>query len=192
MSNRQGGPRGRNQPQRRARNASVRRLNRYQRWIGLTLIGLTTPAGIAAIIIGDTYSMQGGPCYDGTGTQYTVAPKRFLLAAGIIQVVFGILYAIGQCFKGKKWLNSLNGLTGCLILFYLVWAIIGSIMYYQQFSDECKDESIGIMILSWCIINIGVIILTFGICCIICLIPIGDDGQRRGGRRERDPLLQSV
>ena len=188
MSN---GPRGRNQARRRSRAASIRRLNRYQRWIGVTLISLTTPSAIAAIVIGDTYTMQTSPCFD--ATQYIIAPKRYLLIAGIIQLVFGIFYAIGQCFKAKRWLNSLNGLTGCLTLFYLTWAIIGSIMYYQQFNDQCKDESIAKMILSWCIINISVIILTIGIFCIICFIPIGDNNNsQRRGQRERDPLLQSV
>ena len=175
-----GGRGGINQPRRRRHEIAMRKYNRFQRRIGLTLIALSIPTAIAAIIIGETYTMQTSPCY---GPIYIIAPKRYLCIVGIIQLVFGIFYAIGQCSKRKKWLNSLNGLTGCLLIYYIVWAIIGLIMYDNQFNDQCKQEIIAKMILSWCIINISLTGLVFIITCIVCMIP---------ERPERDPLLAPV
>ena len=57
----------------------------------------------------------------------------------------------------------------CVFIFHLIWAGIGLYIYNDQMNSSCKQESIGKMILAWCIIQycgIGLALccLCFGFC----------------------------
>jgi len=180
-------------PPRLTRQQSVQRIQENQQGLGLGLNCCTLPAAIAALIIASQTDWDDSPCNDETA--YTIDLINFLYIAGGIQVGFAGLYTLGQCCKAEECLKAMSGSVACLSAFYFAWAIIGLYMYDQQMSDECKSSDIGIMILSWSVIDIAIRALA---CCCICFficcagtLALFDDGTNTR-RREQDPLLSSV
>lgn len=183
---------GNPQPRLNRQQSVHQRLEQNQQQIGGGLNCCTLPAAIAALIIAGNSDWENSSCND--GTTYTIDPVTFLYVAGGVQVGFAFFYFLGQYCKQDNCMKSLNGLTGALSLFYFIWAIIGLIMYDNQFSDDCKKHNVSLMILAWCIIDIairGLICcgLTCFICCAGCIAILGDDNANRASS---DPLLSAV
>ena len=121
------------------------------------------PAAIAAIVIASQYDKETSPCNDGN-PKYLVDLVTFLYVAGGIQCGFSALYFLGLCSQKESCMKSLNQIYSCLGLFFFAWSVVGLIIYDQQMSKQCQNEPIGIMILSWCVIQLA---LGVAICCCI-------------------------
>ena len=150
-------------PPRLTRQESVRRVQENKSEISACINCCSFPAAIAAIVIASTYDYDGSPC---DGTNYTIDLVTFLYVAGCISVGYTGLFCIGFAFQSEDCLKSLSGLGLPLSLFYLAWSIIGVVMYVDQMSDSCQSESIALMIISFCGIELGVRALT---CCCLCV-----------------------
>lgn len=148
------------------RQASVQRIQENQDNVGGCISFCYLPAAIAAIIIAKQYDESSSAC---AGKQYTVDLVDFLLIAGGIQIGYSVLYFLGLCLRQESCMKGLNQCYSCIGLFFFAWSVIGLVIYDQQMSSECQNEPIGIMILSWSVIQLT---LGFAICCCICIVLI--------------------
>eukprot|EP01083_Nonionella_stella_P145238 454725_1 len=103
---------------------------------------LMVPA-IVAMIIAAVYEKSTSPC-DG---RYTMDLDTFLFVVGGVKIVYGLYYV---------WNGGSTGNVACYdaveAVVLVIMAIIGLVMRDNQFSDECQDEPIADMILTWSII----------------------------------------
>ena len=132
---------------------------------------------IVAVVIASEYN-ENAAC----GTQepeggYTIDLVTFLNVAGYLAIAWGGFILVCNCFARCAFGNDeeaqlkcqqiLLAPALCILLFNISWASVGLYMYDNEFTDGCKDTSIGKMILAWSIIQIGGIGLV--LCCACCL-----------------------
>eukprot|EP01084_Bolivina_argentea_P102654 183887_1 len=137
----------------------------------ITLIWLA-PA-IASVVIATEYDESTSPCRFDT---YTIGLRYFLLCVGGVHLVHFALHTIGiccnTCFTSsedrKKYQPCVNAVICCILIFDLLMAIIGTIMYTQQMNDLCQTQDIGKMILAWCVVNF--VIIGISCCCVTCYV----------------------
>ena len=202
-----------------ARQQSIERIQEKKNEIGLSFIWCGFPAAIAALVIAGSTDWDSSPC--NIDITYILDPVDFLTITGAIQVTFAVCYMLvfcntlccyGPCCfcmkiprcQKDEFSKFFFSSTLVISIFFIVWAILGLLMFFIQFNDECKSEPIALMILSWSIIYIALMILTFFsmglfICCNMCIAWIRpnndnnrDNIQERDIRRERESLLSSV
>eukprot|EP01083_Nonionella_stella_P004732 13755_1 len=144
------------------------------------LLVISSPA-IAAVIIAAQYDKNTSAC-GADGETYLVDPDIYLYVAGGVQLGMFVIYSLSQmlallCCGEELWLTVketlmrnqiLHCISLCYPLFHIAWACIGIYIYTEEMSDACQDEDVGVMMLSWIIIEF---VLVFGlICCCGCLI----------------------
>ena len=143
--------------------------------IATYLLLIASAPAIAAVIIASQYDENNNSCND--GTKYLIHPQTYLYVAGGVQLAMSIIYFFTQivafvCFSPAIWESikffMSQGLcrliSSCYPLWHLIWACIGIYIYIAEMSENCQNEDIGIMILSWCIIEF------IGVCCISCIV----------------------
>eukprot|EP01084_Bolivina_argentea_P072353 131372_1 len=113
---------------------------------------------IAAIVIAADYDEKTSAC--GNPDDYTINLQTFLYLGGGTQIVYGVISMALRCIG-----TGTERSDGCEGLFLLVLAIIGLVMWDNQFSEECQEEPIAKMILAWSVIPFCAMGL---ICIIIC------------------------
>eukprot|EP01084_Bolivina_argentea_P110531 197327_1 len=125
---------------------------------------LMVPA-IAAMIIAAVYDKSTSPCgvpYCGSRQtcSYTIHDlDLFLSIVGTLQIVYGLYYLyVARTIVGKGSPGRFDVLEG---LFLFIMAIIGFIMWFNQFSDACKGQPVAIMILTWSIIPFVHLVVAF-------------------------------
>ncbi len=125
---------------------------------------MLSPA-VASLVIALQYDKNTSPC---NATSFTTDKgffcstgnglKCFLMTAGILQIsqfCFGTLLLLIDVFFEINGVKAGNRGGGCLGIFYMVWAIIGVVMYENQMSEECQQEAIGKMVLLWSVIQLS-------------------------------------
>eukprot|EP00483_Globobulimina_turgida_P009010 UN09028 len=92
--------------------------------------------------------------------------QLFLYIGGYIQIGFIAFRLLITCCsypcsdqERKKCLECVNCPQCLIAMFNMAWAGIGLYIYTQQMSTKCQKEQIGIMILSWSIIQFAVVVL---------------------------------
>eukprot|EP01083_Nonionella_stella_P299136 1015074_1 len=115
-------------------------------------------AAIAALIIVATYDKDASPCND--GTDYTVDLQRFLQAGSGVQMIYFAFWS----HKAPDFTGVYECVRVFILLFLCAWSIIGSVMYNDQMSKECQDESIAKMILWWSVIPFCIVLVGRGRC----------------------------
>ena len=133
---------------------------------------LLLPSAIAAVIIASQYDDQSTPSCHNDNTNYLIDLPLFLYIGGYIQIGFCALRLLINCCsygcdkKEKTECRKCIDCPGCLIgIFNLIWAGIGFYIY-STMNKQCQQTSIGIMILSWSIIQYAFVVLL--ILCAIC------------------------
>ena len=130
---------------------------------------MVLPAAISCLVIGNEYANDPA-CSDG---DYTVDLVTFLIVAGVSQLAaIGLLFCLRICcfemdedFEREYVLAVLLCIFSIWILFDIIWAVVGMIIYCNDMSDECRNQSIGIMIVSWSIIQ-------FVFCMLTCIAAV--------------------
>eukprot|EP01083_Nonionella_stella_P013032 36783_1 len=100
---------------------------------------------IAAVVIAFDYDEKSSPC--GNPNDYTINLQYFLWIGGGTQILYGVYYIAVRCV-GRATGTS----DSCEGLWLLIWAIIGLVMWDNQFSVACQGEPIAQMILAWSVI----------------------------------------
>eukprot|EP01083_Nonionella_stella_P316648 1149194_1 len=134
------------------------------------LLVISSPA-IAAVIIAAQYDKNTSAC-GADGETYLVDPDIYLYVAGGVQLGMFVIYSLFQmlgllCCGEELWLKVKETVLGnpkrhCIFMFYhlfhialvIVWALTGFYIYRQEMSDACQDEDVGVMMLSWIIIEL--------------------------------------
>ena len=133
---------------------------------------LMLPAGVAALAIANETSDTESECF---GREYIIDLQSFLnLAAAIPMASAGLTFCVSRISKHSK-NDGIHNITGylmwvpccCVVLFSVIWAVIGVIMYSSQMSSACQKESSGKMVLAWCIIQFCLLLAA---CCGICSV----------------------
>ena len=122
---------------------------------------MVLPAAISCLVIGNEYANDPA-CSDGN---YTVNLIPFLIVAGVSQLAaIGLLFCLRICcFEIDEDIECeyvLLCIFSIWILFDIIWAVIGMVIYCNEMSDKCRNQSIGIMIVSWSIIQFVFCMLT--------------------------------
>lgn len=143
-----------------------------QQQVGTGCILCLVPIAIAAIVIALKYDPSISICGI---NEYMIDLKLFLFIAGGTQLGFSAIYI---CILSLHSYSSItldqsvalfriiNAFSCLFIIFYLIWSGIGCYIYKEQMNEECKSESISVMILSWSIIQFALFGVSFS--CIIC------------------------
>eukprot|EP01083_Nonionella_stella_P028180 77602_1 len=129
---------------------------------------LMVPA-IVAIIIAATYEKSTSPCGDpsycprqASSCHYTIGLDAFLFIVGGTQIAYALYFWWVGYGQGSQEIYgcsfSIHAVEG---LFLFIMAIIGFIMWIDQFSDACKGQPIAIMILTWSIIPFVHLVVAF-------------------------------
>eukprot|EP01083_Nonionella_stella_P221543 791420_1 len=174
-----------------------KQFNHY--WLYLLVM---SPLAIAAVIIAAQYDKNTSAC-GADGETYLVDPDIYLYVAGGVQLGMFVIYSLFQmlgllCCGEELWLKVKETVLGnpkrhCIFMFYhlfhialvIVWALTGFYIYRQEMSDACQDEDVGVMMLSWIIIEF---VLVFGlICCCGCLICWSFAGLAMTGNMDNVP-----
>mmetsp|Transcript_2282 Transcript_2282/g.1985 ORF Transcript_2282/g.1985 Transcript_2282/m.1985 type:complete len:212 (-) Transcript_2282:99-734(-) len=126
------------------------------------------PVAIAAVVIANQYPDSSCSSKDGI-----IDTQLFLYIAGYIQIGWCAFRLFINCCsygcndKEKKECKQCIDCPNCLIgIFNLVWAGIGLYIYNNELNEECQNTKIGIMILSWSIIQYAFVLLC--ICAMFC------------------------
>eukprot|EP01083_Nonionella_stella_P251542 867775_1 len=114
----------------------------YFLWIGGGTQILYGVYYIAAVVIAFDYDEKSSPC--GNPNDYTINLQYFLWIGGGTQILYGVYYIAVRCV-GRATGTS----DSCEGLWLLIWAIIGLVMWDNQFSVACQGEPIAQMILAW-------------------------------------------
>eukprot|EP01084_Bolivina_argentea_P308536 533543_1 len=127
------------------------------------LLLISAPA-IAAVVVASQYDKYKSPCNN--GTQYLVDLDIYLYVAGGVQLGIFAIFSLSQiiallCCGEDAWLKIKKILENaifkliilCYPLFHIAWACVGIYIYSTEMSKDCRNESIGQMILSWIIIE---------------------------------------
>lgn len=126
---------------------------------------IVLPVAIAALVIANEDNTNSA-CDNGN---FTVGLTTFLNVAGMLQlVVLSLTICIFctmsirwetccalDCFQGciERGRREMSAVAFCILLFDLIWAVIGLVIYCNEMDSDCQQEAIAIMILSWCIIQ---------------------------------------
>eukprot|EP01084_Bolivina_argentea_P031067 57519_1 len=129
------------------------------------------PPAVAALIIASTYAyhLNESECvYNIDGGKYLIALDLFLYVGAAYQIGNCILQCLfAKLRTGSDKMGKCFSLCGCFAFIFLtVWSIIG-LLEYGNMTVACQSHPIGVMVLSWCIINL---IHSFCICCGLCLM----------------------
>ena len=135
----------------------------------LPLVLLLAPS-IAALVIGREYD-DSSVCNE----NYIIHLKSFLLVAGWVYIGWFLLWFL--ILIGSAKCCSLNqqsefifiaiSLFSCpLLMWSFIWSVFGLYIYNTEMSTVCQNEPIGLMILSWSVIQI--ILIGIGLCIIAC------------------------
>mmetsp|Transcript_7549 Transcript_7549/g.6814 ORF Transcript_7549/g.6814 Transcript_7549/m.6814 type:complete len:177 (-) Transcript_7549:24-554(-) len=144
---------------------------------------------IPSLIIVSSYNDE---CVD----EYLINLETFLYVPSGIIIIFICIYGCSvNCSKMNipcdGFIKIMNMISCILVLFFLNWGGIGFYIYCVEMDNECHQESISKMILSWCIIiYIGLLLLFSFIAYIICSNYNNNAGNL--SQNENDPLIQSL
>ena len=111
--------------------------------------------GLASLFIVAIYNPNESQCEN---TKLIMDVVTYLCITAIVHILY-----FGAClFKYYRWkefkddgdsqtfeLKYLNIGVGIIAVFQLVWMINGFVIYIDQMSNECQQENVGKMILSW-------------------------------------------
>ena len=138
---------------------NYRDLQKICQYFCLVLFLLPSIIGIA---IASKYNSNSA-CND--GTNYTIELDSFLYIGGGIQIGSFVLDVTCAfiCLLNNSTPPRMHFTMGSVLF---VWIIIGLNMYVLQMSTACHNTAIGKMILSWCLIPLVVIGITFIAMCV--------------------------
>ena len=128
---------------------------------------------IAGIVIAINYDSGKKVCnLNIYGFPYLIPLDVFLFVGGIVQIINCIVHSSLLLCKTKSdsiCYKKLYTIYNCLILIFLIiWSSLGLVLVFSTMTDECRVHHIGIIILSWCIINL---IYISCICCgLLCMM----------------------
>ena len=157
------------------------------------------PAAIASVTISEEYEdiADTSPCeqpIDGV-EEYMVDLQYFCyVAGGVLFLHFLIHFCTGMfgiALFGDEGVAEMEsflriGAVG-FGLFYLIWAAIGLYMWTNQMTEECRKEDIGMMIISWSVIQYGLLGVGCIIsCCIVLIISVCLGSQAKKVEDEED------
>lgn len=133
---------------------------------------MVLPVAISCLVIGNEYAND-TVCTDG---DFSVDLDTFLIVAGVSQLAaIALLFCLriccseGMCEYDEDEYAFKCNVSLCIFsfwfLFDIIWAVVGMVIYCNEMNDDCRDESIGIMILSWSIIQ-------FVFCVLSCIVAV--------------------
>ena len=133
------------------------------------------PVAIAAVVIASTYPFDSeSSC---SSTDYLIDTQLFLYVAGYLHIGWCAFRLLISCCSSSCYHEEKKQCEQCIDcphfsigIFNLVWAAIGLYIYNNQMSEECQNTKMGIMILSWSIIQYAFVLLlcicaVIGFCC---------------------------
>ena len=175
------------------RQTSIQQIEENQSSIGVCWSCWLLPAATAVVIIASQYDPSASMCnMENSHDGYIIDLPTFLFVAGGIQIGYTILYFVALFHHNSKCIAIMNGMSCCLIIFYLIWSIIGLIIYSQEMNYNCQSEPISKAILSWSIIQ-SVLLIIFIFCCSCFMLFATLFGESSvNDRNERDPLIDAL
>lgn len=159
------------------------------------------PAAIASVTIAEKYYdiADTSPCQqpiDGVD-EYMVDLQYFCyVAGGVLFLHFLIHFCTGMfgiALFGDEGVAEMENFlrigATAFGLFYLIWAAIGIYMWSNQMSMECQKEDIANMIISWSLIQYGLLAFACIIsCCIVLVISVCLGAQAKKLEEEEEDV----
>eukprot|EP01083_Nonionella_stella_P178359 629804_1 len=138
-------------------------------FIGSLYIGILAIASLCTV-----YIVENDACADGDYSM--LDPHYFLFVGGValschvaLNAVLTLIFRKDYCWNENE--PKAYCYLGCaclMVTFYLVWSVLGFVIYVEESSAECKESHIGKMLLAWNIII--VVPVAFIVCCPICFL----------------------
>ena len=154
------------------------------RIIVIALFALILP--VSCLIIASNYDKDTSPC--GIEQDYTIQLATFLNVIGSVSIVYIICMVLfkmsmDQANATGRWYITMNCNLVLLyiinllwLLFLVIWSGIGFYVYFNQMSDECRQEAIAIMILVCCIFVS--VLVGLAACCALCFCYLAANWER--------------